>query len=79
MTKWEDEEGVKLKLSSKLYQLNFGLVLLVTIGCACGFAMLYSAAGGNLQPWAQTHAERYVVGIIWLIFLAVVDIRIFFK
>jgi rod shape determining protein RodA len=33
------------------------LTLLVTFGAA----VLYSAAGGNLQPWAATHVLRYTV------------------
>ena len=79
MAKLDYERGAKPKLKSKFYQLNYGLILLVSLVCGCGFAMLYSASGGNLQPWAQTHAERYLVGIVWVVFLALVDIRNFFK
>tara|TARA_Y100001978_G_scaffold182961_1_gene180196 strand:+ start:841 stop:1911 length:1071 start_codon:yes stop_codon:yes gene_type:complete len=53
--------------------------MLVTACCAIGFAMLYSAAGGDIEPWAQRHLVRYLVGLLGIIILSVTNIRLFFK
>ena len=37
------------------------VILPLTVLVAFGAAVLYSAAGGNFQPWAATHILRYVV------------------
>ena len=62
-------------LGSKIKQLNFGLLLLVTIMCGIGVAMLYSAANGNMTPWAERHIQRYLVGLILIIVIALIDLR----
>ena len=62
-------------LGSKIKQLNFGLLLLVTIMCGIGVAMLYSAANGNMTPWADKHIQRYLVGLILIIVIALIDLR----
>ena len=73
------EEIPKLTLAYKLKQINYGLILLVTACCCIGFAMLYSAAGGDLQPWAQRHLVRYFVGLLGILILALINVRFFFK
>ncbi|MBT5913036.1 rod shape-determining protein RodA [Rhodospirillaceae bacterium] len=62
-------------LGSKIKQLNFGLLLLVTVMCGIGVAMLYSAANGNMTPWADRHIQRYLVGLILIIVIALIDLR----
>ena len=44
----------ELELAEKLRGINWVLVLLVCDAAGFGFAMLYSAADGNMQPWAAT-------------------------
>ena len=63
----------------KLRRINYSLIILVTACCGIGFAMLYSAAGGNIEPWAQRHLVRYFVGLLVIIILGVINIRFFFK
>ncbi|MEJ0042522.1 MAG: rod shape-determining protein RodA [Rhizomicrobium sp.] len=41
-----------LSVADKLFEVNWGLVLLIGIIASAGFAMLYSVAGGHLWPWA---------------------------
>ncbi len=72
-------ETTKLPLTHKLRRINYGLIMLVTACCAIGFAMLYSAAGGDIEPWAQRHLVRYLVGLLGIIILSVTNIRLFFK
>ena len=72
-------EATKLSLSYNLKRINYGLIILVTACCSIGFAMLYSAAGGDIEPWAQRHLVRYFVGLLGIIILGLINIRLFFK
>lgn len=44
-----------------LAQLPWKLILLVLAIFGLGLAVLYSAAGGELQPWALNHAIRFML------------------
>lgn len=72
-------ETTKLTLTHKLRRINYGLIILVSACCTIGFAMLYSAAGGDIEPWAQRHLVRYFVGLLGIIILAITNLRLFFK
>ena len=72
-------ETTKPSLTYKLKRINYGLIILVTACCSIGFAMLYSAAGGDIEPWAQRHVVRYFVGLLGIIILGLINIRLFFK
>jgi rod shape determining protein RodA len=65
-----------LSVTDKLYEINWGLVLLITIIACVGFAMLYSVAGGSLSPWATPQILRFLVGLAILVAVACIDIRI---
>jgi len=64
-----------LSLADKLMEVNWGLVLLVTIIACAGFAMLYSVAGGHIQPWALSQMVKFAIGMVLLVVAAMVDIR----
>ena len=51
------------------------LVLLICVPAAIGVAMLYSAAGGDLQPWASRQIIRFGIGAALMFIVALVDIR----
>jgi rod shape determining protein RodA len=65
----------EMSISQKLWQINWGLVLLVSALAGVGFAMLYSAAGGNFEPWALRQIVRFGFGLVAMIAVAVIDIR----
>ena len=71
--------GPGLKLSDKIWQINWPMILLIGLIALVGFAMLYSAAGGDWQPWAARQAMRFGVGLALLLTVALVDIRIWFR
>jgi rod shape determining protein RodA len=56
--------------------INWGLVLLITLIACAGFAALYSVAGGSLRPWALPQMIRFAVGLGILIAVAMIDIRV---
>jgi rod shape determining protein RodA len=64
-----------LSVVDKLYDINWGLVLLITIIASVGFAMLYSVAGASFSPWAGKQMIYFAAGLVLLIAAAVTDIR----
>jgi rod shape determining protein RodA len=61
--------------AEKLWSINWGLVLLLSVIACVGFATLYSAANGSWQPWAAKQAIRYGIAVVIMLAVAMVDIR----
>lgn len=59
----------------KLLALNWSLVLLLCAVATAGFLMLYSVAGGSLEPWAEAQILRFGVGLLIMIAIGLIDIR----
>src|ERR1700756_212202 len=74
-----DARTPRLSLAEKLWSLNWGLLLLLTTIASFGFAMLYSAANGDLQPWASRQMVRFGVSVTLMIAIALVDIRFWLR
>lgn len=60
----------------KLLDLHWPLLLAVTAISSIGFLMLFSVAGGSLEPWAMRQIVRFLVGLGILVVFAMIDIRI---
>ena len=58
----------------KILYLNWPLVLLVIAVACVGFLMLYSVAGGSLSPWAEPQMKRFAMGLVLMLFVAMVPI-----
>jgi rod shape determining protein RodA len=69
----------ELTLLQKLGQVNLGLILLISAVACIGFAMLYSAGGGNFEPWAGRQISRFFIGLAIMVVIAVIDIRLWFR
>jgi rod shape determining protein RodA len=69
----------EMTLGDKLWQINWSLVLLVTLISVIGFAMLYSAANGNVDPWASRQMMRFSVGLAVMLAIALIDVRFLFR
>src|SRR5580698_4003682 len=65
-----------LSFADKLLDVNWGLVLLITVIACAGFAMLYSVAGGHFSPWATPQIIRFVLGCFILVAVAMIDVRV---
>lgn len=63
----------------RLKFINWGLVVLITLLASVGFLALYSAAGGNLDPWASKQIPRFAVFMGVMIAIALVDIRFWYR
>ena len=58
----------------KILYLNWGLVVLLVAVASMGFLMLYSVAGGSLQPWAEPQMKRFAAGLVMMFAIAMVPI-----
>jgi rod shape determining protein RodA len=63
----------------RLREVPWLLVLLVVLLTAVSCAMLYSAAGGDWEPWAQRQAIFVGIGIAMMLAAALIDIRDWFR
>ncbi len=59
----------------KVFQLNWRLISLIIVLAIIGFFMLYSAAGGNFQPWLFRQMIFFIIFFSVMLLIAVVDIR----
>jgi rod shape determining protein RodA len=64
-----------LSVIDKLYEVNWGLVLLISLIACVGFTMLYSVAGASFSPWAGKQMAYFAAGLVLLIVASVTDIR----
>lgn len=71
--------SAQMTLVQKFWQINWGLLLLLAAVASVGFAMLYSAAGGDFEPWAVRQMVRFSIGVGIMITVALVDTRIWMR
>ena len=69
----------ELTLADKVRAIQWGLVLLIALISGIGFAMLYSAANGNLQPWASRQMTRFAIALVPMIAAGLIDVRYWFR
>lgn len=69
----------QLTFGSKIRMINWGLVFLVCLITGVGIAMLYSAAGGQWDPWAKSQMIRFIPGFVLMLVIALVDIRLWMR
>ena len=79
MSRVGDFGSSELSLRDKLIHLNWEMVVMITLIAGIGFAMLYSAANGDLSPWASRQMVRFGVGVVLMLVIAVIDIRFWLK
>lgn len=58
----------------KLLHLNWPIIVLLSTIASIGFLILYSVAGGDISRWAEPQMERFGVGMVLLIAVAMVPI-----
>jgi len=70
--------GVNRSLSGKLADINWLLpVLILLVGCI-GIATIYSATDGNWNLGAKQHFVRLMVGMLFMLLIALTDIRVWY-
>ncbi len=68
-----------MSIKEKIMNLNFKYILFIVLTGLVGVAMLYSAANGSLKPWALPHLMRFGLGFGIMIFVSLINIKIFLK
>ncbi|MCY3980671.1 MAG: FtsW/RodA/SpoVE family cell cycle protein, partial [Alphaproteobacteria bacterium] len=74
MKAWEIRQP-GLGIGGLLLRVDWVLVILLGLVATVGFAMLYSAGGGDIRPWAGPHVLRFTAGLAVMIGVALIDIR----
>jgi len=69
----------ELTLADKFSGIQWGLLLLLGLIAAIGFAMLYSAANGEFQPWASRQMIRFGVVLLAVLAVALIDVKYWFR
>lgn len=76
-------DGMKLQnedsLIYKIQHMGWGFIILTVIMACIGFTALYSAGGGNMDPWASRQLSRFLVGLVVLVIVALIDVRWWYK
>jgi rod shape determining protein RodA len=70
--------GERDRLTVKLSQIDWPLVLVLCMIAGSGAAMLYSLAGGAWEPWAADHLIRFGIFAAIMLVLGLVDLRVWF-
>ena len=65
--------------AEKLWQMSWSLIFWICCIFAMGFAMLYSAANGSLEPWAGFQFMRFFMGLGILLTVTIIDVRLLLR
>ena len=71
--------SIELTLREKLIRLNWEMFVIILLVASIGFAKLYSAANGNLSPWASKQMFLFSLGMLLMVLVAIIDIRFWLK
>ena len=66
-------------LLTKFLKINWVIVLCVVFLGLVGVAALYSAAGGNWNPWAKSHLTRLIIGVVLMFIITFIHPKFFYK
>ena len=66
-------------VTSRFTAINWPFVALLCLIAAIGVGVLYSVAGGSMEPWARTHAIRFAIALLAFLVAAMLDIRIWMR
>ena len=64
---------------NKIKNINLLFIFIIVLLSLIGTTALYSAGDGNFDPWATKHIIRFALSLALLVFIALIDIKIFYK
>ena len=65
-----------LSLLGKLAEINWFIILIMSLLASIGFAMMVSAGGGDFHPWASQQISRFVLAFVIMLVLAIMPMRL---
>jgi rod shape determining protein RodA len=66
-------------ITRKLFHIHFSIILVICMLAGTGFMMLYSAAGGNMDPWASAQLMRFLPAFIGMLVVAVMPVNFWLR
>ena len=69
----------ELRFADKLRGIQWSFLFLVAAISGIGFAMLYSAANGDVDPWASRQMARFAIAFVPMLAAALIDIRWWYR
>ena len=69
----------ELSFKDRLLNLSWSYFVLITIVVGIGILLLYSVAGGSMEPWAIKQTYRFGLGCCVFFFIALTDLRLWMK
>ncbi len=72
-------KNYNLSLTDKIKAFNYKLLALVCLTVFIGIGTLYSAANGNVAPWADKQFMRFLLSLSVLICVSMVNLRLWMK
>jgi rod shape determining protein RodA len=64
---------------NKLIRFPWSMLAVIVLLCSIGFVMMYSAGGGNIEPWLTRQLMHFGMFIPVMLVISVIDIRIWFR
>lgn len=71
-------ENLKEDLLNRISRIPFFLPLIVSLISIYGFIILYSAAGGDIKPWAYKQISVFLLFMPIALLIALIDIKIIY-
>lgn len=68
-----------LSIFNKLEKIPFTMVMLLMLVSCFGFLLMYSAAQGNIHPWASRQMIYFIISISLMFIISIVDLRFWYK
>jgi len=65
-----------LSLLSRLPEVNWFIVAIMTAIAVIGFAMMVSAGGGGLHPWAAPQISRFALAFVLMLIIALLPMHV---
>ena len=72
------QPGQRQRWTVKFAEIDWALAAGLTMSAGIGGLMLYSIANSAWQPWALDHLTRFGLFFAVIVFLAMVDLRVWF-
>lgn len=72
---WKGSKSLRARM------LHFNLVIfmcVVSLG-VIGILMQYSAAGGEMMPWAKPHLIKYMIGFVAFVLMSVIPLSVYMR
>jgi rod shape determining protein RodA len=59
---------------NRLAYINLPIIILLIAIASIGFLMLFSVAGGSIEPWAKVQMIRFSIGFFLMLLIAFIPI-----